>query len=242
VTAVVLIVLAAAFTASFVQVVAGFGFALLAVPVMATVLDPHVAVVVSTMLGIITTTAQATVDRRLVEVALARRLVLSAFMGMPIGLWVFLTVDVRVLRVVLGLSVLVAVALLARQLDLSGARGRLDVALGSLSGVLATSLSTNGPPLVFGLQARRLEPAPFRATLAAVLALSGVVSLAAFVLARQVDGAAVGAAAVALPAIGLGYVAGRWFRPHVDPRRFRTLVLVLLTMAGMAALWSGLAA
>lgn len=235
----ILVVALAAFGAAFVQSVAGFGFALLAVPVMASSLDPRVAVVVSTVLGIVSTTTQATQDREHVETVLARRLVLSSFIGMPVGLLVFLTVDVRVLRIVLGVAVLAAVVLLARELDLSHVGRRMDVALGAASGVLATSLSTNGPPLVFDLHSRRLSPERFRATLSAVLAVSGVVSLALFAAARRVDGDVLRAAAVGIPALGAGYVFGRRLRPRIDPERFRVVVLLLLTAAAVSALIAG---
>jgi uncharacterized membrane protein YfcA len=233
------VVVLAVGAAAFVQVVAGFGFALLAVPLMAVAIDPKVAVVVSTVLGIISTTAQAAQDRRHVEMPLARRLIGASLLGMPAGLVIFLTIDVRVLRIVLGVAVLGAVALIARHIDLSHAGRRLDYALGSLSGVLATSLSTNGPPLVFDLQARRLPPERFRATLSAVLAAVGIVSLVVFVAADQVDGRVVRAVVVGVPAIVVGYVLGRLLRPHVHPLMFHRLVLGLLTLAALSSLTSG---
>lgn len=233
------VVVAAVFAAAFVQSVAGFGFALLAVPVMATAIDPRVAVVVSTVLGIMSTSAQATQDRRHVEPVLARRLILSSLVGMPLGLVVFLVVDVAVLRIALGLAVLGAVALLARELDLRHVSPRMDVALGTMSGVLATSLSTNGPPLVFDLHSRRLAPERFRATLSAVLAASGVASLVLFALARRIDAQVLRAASVGLPALLAGYLLGRWVRPWLDAARFRSLVLVLLSAAAVSTLVAG---
>jgi uncharacterized protein len=228
--------------ASFVQVVAGFGFALLAVPVMAVGVDPRLAVVVSTVVGLSSTTVQATMDRSDVDRVLARRLTLAAFTGMPLGFVIFLFVDVGTLRVLLGAVVLVASVALARGVDLRHTGRGLDVGLGALSGVLATSLSTNGPPLVFGLHARRLSPEAFRATLAVVLSASGAVSLAFFVAAGRVDEEVLSALLFALPAMAVGHVAGRFVRPHVRPVVFRRLVLGLLVAAAITTIITGIAA
>ena len=60
-------------------------------------------------------------------------------------------------------------------LKLADGEGGFVVGVGFVSGVLNTSLSTNGPPLVFGLQARHLGAAPFRATISTVFAFSNIV-------------------------------------------------------------------
>lgn len=230
-----------AFAASTLQAVAGFGFALLAVPAMASVVEPRVAVVVCTALGVITSGIQAVVERRHTDTAMARRLLGAAFVGMPAGLLVFLTVSDTVLRVLLAIGVVTAVVVLARGVDLRHVGPLFDRAMGFVSGVLSTSLATNGPPLVFGLQARHLPAERFRATLATVFVVSGVVSLAAFAVSGRVNSTAVAGCAVGLPAIAGGVVAGRRLQRRLDPTRFRSLVLTLMTVAALSALGSAIA-
>lgn len=226
----------AVFVAAATQVLAGFGFALLAVPLMALAVDTHVAVVVSTALGVATSVTQAWHGRSDTDRVLARRLTLASFVGMPLGLAVFTQVDEQVLRLLLGACVLVIVVLLARRIDLRHAGPRLDWTAGAISGALATSLSTNGPPLVFALQARHLSPAAFRPTINTVFAISGVVSLAAFTVAGEVGRDAVIGVVAALPVLVAGIGVGFSLRRHVDGRRFNRLVLVLLAAAGVSAI------
>ncbi len=238
----------AVFVAAATQVLAGFGFALLAVPLMALAVDTRVAVVVSTALGVATSVTQAWHGRSDTDRVLARRLTVASFVGMPLGLAVFTQVNEQVLRLLLGVCVLVIVVLLARRIDLRHAGPRLDWTAGAISGALATSLSTNGPPLVFALQARHLSPAAFRPTINTVFAISGVASLAAFTAASQhlratgMRGsrgsrrdALVGIVA-ALPVLVAGIGVGFSLRRHVDGRRFNRLVLVLLAAAGVSAI------
>ncbi|MEZ5248645.1 MAG: TSUP family transporter [Ilumatobacteraceae bacterium] len=169
--------------------------------------------------------------------AVARHMVIGAYLGMPFGLVVYLTVDDHVLRFLLGIAVLVAVVLLAIRLDLRHAGTRLDSGAGFVSGVLNTSLSTNGPPLVFALQARHLGPDAFRATINTVFAFSNIFGSPCS--SRRVgspDG--IVAAAIAIPSLLVGQLTGLPLRRHVAGERFRTLVLLLLTAAALSAIIS----
>lgn len=229
-----------ALVASALQALAGFGFALVAVPAMAAVVEPRVAVVVCTALGIITSGVQAVVERRHTDTVLARRLIWAALAGMPLGLAVFITVSDTVLRLLLAAGVTAAVVVLARGVDLRHAGPYFDRSMGFVSGVLSTSLATNGPPLVFGLQARHLPAERFRATLATVFVISGVVSLGAFVVSGRVQGTAVAGVGVGLPAIALGVVIGRRAARQVQPQKFRLVVLTLMSAAAASAMVSAL--
>ena len=137
----------------------------------------------------------------------------------------------------LGISVLGAVVLLIRRINLRHVGPALDVGAGFLSGVLNTSLSTNGPPLVFVLQGRHLEPPAFRGTISQVFALSNVVGLTLFVVGLVAVLAFSRAAALLGPARAAFFAAlVPGARPLLeslkgDPRQFVPLV---------GALWQGL--
>ncbi len=239
-TAQLIVVGAAVFIAAFFQIVAGFGFALLAVPLMTLAIEPKIAVVVSSITGIFVTTWQAYKDRAEADRVLVRRMTTAAYVGMPLGLLVFLTVDDNVLRLLLGIAVLVAVVLLALHVNLHHVGPRLDYGVGFISGVLATSLSTNGPPLVFALQARQLYAVTFRATISTVFALCNIGGLALFIASGKITRDGLIASAVTIPAMLVGQLLGFPIRKHVHGERFRWLVLVLLTGAAISAIVNAL--
>jgi uncharacterized protein len=239
-TAQLAVVAAAVFSASLIQVLSGFGFSLLSVPLMTLAVPTKEAVVVSTLMGVGVTTWQAWHGRREVDRVLAKRMVLAAYLGMPLGLWAFIAVDEAVLRLSLGVSVLVAVVLLVTRIDLRTSGPALDLGAGFVSGVLNTSLSTNGPPLVFALQARGLEPDPFRSTINTVFACCNVVGISLFLAAGRVDADSVRAALIAVPALLAGQFCGYPLRKYVRGDRFRVLVLVLLVIAGFSAIINAL--
>jgi uncharacterized membrane protein YfcA len=227
--------------AATVQLSAGFGFALAAVPMMSIVIDAHDAVVVTLALAMLTNAYQAWSGRREVDRGVAARMLGGAAIGLPVGLLVFLRADERVLGAIIGVAVLVAVVVIALGLDLRHAGPGLDVGAGVLSGALTMSAGVNGPPLVFVLQARRFDPARFRATITSVFFVLDVVGVAVFTATGDVDREVLQAVAVALPGLAIGAVAGIELRRHLDARRFRTLVLVLLTVAGGSAIVSAAA-
>lgn len=222
--------------ASTTQTVAGFGFALIAVPLMSLAIDTKEAVAVAAVLGLANASIQAVQDRVHVERILARRLFAWAVVGMPLGLVVLLTIDSDVLRLLLGGTVLVLTALLARGVDVSGSGPGPDRLAGFASGVLQTSLSTNGPPLAIVLHGRRLDPHTFRATLLTDLALIGIVGVGLFALTGRITADVLVALVVGAPALLIGSAAGRTLRPRVDGARFRRLVLALLALSGTAAI------
>jgi uncharacterized membrane protein YfcA len=125
---------------------------------------------------------------------------------------------------------------LIARINLSAASNHFDYGVGFVSGVLNTSLSTNGPPLVFGLQARHLQPAPFRATISTVFAFSNVVGITLFALNGKITADGLQASAVALPAWALGQALAWPLRKHVHGERFRVMVLCLLFLAGTSTI------
>ncbi len=221
--------------ASTTQVTVGFGFALLSVPLMALALPTREAVVVSTILGLVTSSFQAWHGRRDTERDVVVRMVASALVGLPLGWLLFTRVDDDVLRALLGVSVILAVLLLATNRVATGSR-RLDVVCGALSGALASSLSTNGPPLVFALQARGLSMSAFRPTINTVFTVSGVVALTGFVMSDDVSGDALIHSLMAIPVLLLGSRIGFLLRGRVPESGARRLVLALLALAGTAAI------
>lgn len=231
----VVVVCVAVLFASFIQTLAGFGFGLLAMPLMTMAISPQRAVVVSSLIAVGITTWQAWAMRSDMDRALARRLIVPAYVGMPLGLLALSTLGDDVLRIALGVAVLLAVVALASGVALPAGRVTV-IGAGFLSGVLNTSLSTNGPPLVFALQARRLDPAQFRATMAAVFAFSNVFAMVLFISSGKVTRAGLLTAAFAAPAMAVGQVVGWPIRRHVHGRRFRWLVLGLLAAAGLSAI------
>jgi hypothetical protein len=227
--------------AATVQLIAGFGFALAAVPLFSVVIDPHDAVIVSLGIAMFTSGAQAWMGRAATDRPVAGSMLAGAAVGLPVGWAVFTSADDRVLGIVIGVAVLTSVVVIARGLDLRHAGRGLDLGAGALSGALTMSSSVNGPPLVFTLQARQFGPVRFRSTITTVFAVLDFVGIIIFALSGEIGGDELTAIAVALPGVAVGAAAGIGLRRYLSPARFRGVVLVLLVIAGVTAILSALA-
>ncbi len=224
--------------AALVQSISGFGFALMAVPLMVIVIDLQIAVVVSTLVGTVSTSWQAWQLRDQRDRILTRRFIVSSCLGAPFGLAAFIWVPQNSLKLILGFSVLFGVVVLSRGLDMRSTHHSFDWLMGVLSGVLLMATSTNGPPIVFTLHARRINPESFRATLNSIFAITGMIGTVLFVASGKVSSDVARVSAITVPIMIAGVYVGMLLRRFIAPQRFRVLVLVLLAASGFSSILS----
>lgn len=234
-TAQVAVVGGAIFFSAMVTAVAGFGFGLMSVPLMSLAIDLHSAVIVSSIVAVFANGVQTTLFRHELNFRLGNRLLIASVVGLPVGYLIYALVNDDILRIMLGIGVVAAVGALARGLNLAHLGPRIDWVLGFVSGVLNTSISTSGPPLVFDLQARKLAPEAFRATINYIFLISGFLGLVIFTAGGKVHVHELRAGLIAAPALALGMWVGLPLRRRFSPERFRVLVLVLLVAGAVGA-------
>lgn len=214
--------------AAVLQSISGFGFSLLAMPLLSIFVDIQDAVVIATLCGIFTNAVHLRKDFQLVERSIARRISLSALIGMPLGVVVLSVFSATHMRAIIGAVIVVLVFLMMRNFILKTENTNVDIVLGAFSGLLATSVSTNGPPLVFLLQSKQLDPWRLRATLAYVFTISGCASFIVLMIAGKGSIEAFQYAMLSLPAMYLGTVVGRRASLRVTQEAFKRLMYVLL--------------
>ena len=228
------------FGAACLQRISGFGFALLATPILAIVMPVPLAVVVITLVsfpnGILNWIQQrAHADRPQIT-----RIVVGCVAGMPLGLIINKRLPDRPMRILLGVVVAAGAAALAAGWRVKGRGKHVDVVSGFISGMLATSTGTNGPPLVVGLQGQGVTPERFRATLAGSFIWTGAVTIVLFWLSNLISEQSVHLAAVGIVPMLAGQVAGRGLVGRVQQAHFRKLVITLLFLTAATAIVNAL--
>jgi len=220
--------------AAAIQAVGGFGFSLLAVPLLAVVVGAKTGVVANGAIGLGLVALMASRNRRGVAGRTFLIASVSGLAAMPLGLLVLTKINGRALTATIGASVVVLTWALARGLRFSDS-DFTDAVAGLCSGALATSTGTNGPPLVLVLHGKELEPSAFRATLAAIFLVQSVAAFAAFAIVGRVT-AQVGRVALAgYPTMVLGLLAGERFAARIDGPRFRRIVLMMLVTSAVVS-------
>jgi uncharacterized membrane protein YfcA len=226
--------------AAAVQMASGFGFALVATPLLALTVGAHHAVLLALLTALAFNAWQTWEGRRHRDTGVVVRLLIGATVGMPAGYVVYRVTDPHELTAIIGVIVVVAAAALWTRRLRTGDSVVVDLAAGLLVGVLTTSTGTNGPPAVVLLQARGLRPEQFRATLTTVFLAVDVAAVAVFSAGGDLDLQTLAVAVACAPALLVGALAGRASRSLLSPEAFRVGVLLLLTGSGASAVISAL--
>ena len=222
------------------QTISGFGFTLVSVPLLATVMPPlqavSLAILISTPLAII----RSRREWKDVNWPSAKRLGLASLTGMPIGVAITSHLPDRPLRLIIGIAVVLAGVALATGFRIRSESPSVDLIAGFVSGVLATTTGTNGPPLVIAMHSRRVAPVIFRATLVLVYLFTNVVSLALFWHYGRLTGTALKLTGITFIPMLLGHVLGTRLVRKVDDELFHRLILGLLFVSAATAIYGAL--
>jgi uncharacterized membrane protein YfcA len=235
----------AVFLGAALQSATGFGFALVAAPLLFMILGPQEAVTASVLLGLelnlLTLAGEGRRPR--VERGDALALVGWSLPGLVLGALALRELPDRLLSLLVALAVLAGLALRLRarrpRPGVAGAapsrpRSWQAAVAGASSGALATSTSLSGPPLVFYLLARGISPAQVRDTLAAVFVALSLIS--APVLLATGTFAMPAAVAVLLLAGAVGQLLGRRAFARLVGDRYENVVLAVLAATALVAL------
>jgi uncharacterized membrane protein YfcA len=229
------------FAAASLQRAVGFGFALLAVPLMAFVVATKSAVVIVFLTGSATSVWLAARLVHRVEWRTTRRLGAGAVVGAPVGVVILSTVSPTALRLLLGVTTsLAAVWIIVSSRRASARpvehRRSTTFALGVASGVLNTSLATSGPPLVYELRRTGFHGDRFRATISAAFVISNLIGLPLLALAGLITSYDVTLAAISILPCVAGFVVGGHIGDSLSPSRFAWAVDLLLLATGLVTI------
>lgn len=158
---------------------AGFGAAMMFIPIVSVAYEPRFAVAALFMIDFITPLPMIPKALREFELKEVLPISIGATLTVPLGVYILKYSDPIILRYVISISILVLILLLA-----SGWRYRGQVSnsglfcLGTLSGVAGGIASLYGPPLILFWMSRQSKAKTIRANIiiffAYIIAISGI--------------------------------------------------------------------
>ena len=216
----------------------GFGTAVILAPVYSLLWGPRAGVPVMLLMELVISvqllpSAMKEADRRVVL-----PLGGAAALATPLGAWILFTVDGEALRRFIGGFVLIFGLLLMSGWRYHGTRPlSLNIAIGTVAGLLKGSTGMSGPPVILYLLAGLEEAKRHRANLIMFFATIAIVSVIVPVLGGLVDMVSLLRLAVLLPVMAFSVPVGaRLF--HVIPvRLYRPFAMAVLLVAGGLALF-----
>ncbi|MCB1340024.1 MAG: TSUP family transporter [Pseudooceanicola sp.] len=194
---------------------AGFGSAMVIMPVASTVLDPVAAItfmISVELLGPIPNIPGAWRAAARPDVA---RLTLGALIGLPLGVFALSRMPAELFGWLVSLAVLgLLAALMAGWRYRGRLTPRLTVGTGALGGALAGAVGLAGPPVIMLYMASLLPVAAIRANLTLYLVMIDLLMisvLAAFGLLQA--GAMIAGLLLSVPYMAVNWLGGRLFDP-----------------------------
>ncbi|MBF9031366.1 TSUP family transporter [Rhodobacterales bacterium HKCCE3408] len=231
------LVVLVSFVAGVVYGFAGFGSALIFMPVAARVLPPEMAIgafSLSALASLFTVVpgAWAVADRRAVL-----QMLIAALIATPLGIWLLRVADPEPIRTAMSVIVLVTLAALIAGWRFPVAPGwRARSGIGALAGLSGGATGLNGPAVILFNMGQGVAASAVRANSAVFLTISSLTFVPQLWLQGLVDGATVWLGIGLLLPYAAGTALGtRAFRPGRE-RIYRGTAYIIIAAAGLLGL------
>lgn len=228
---------ASLFVSACLQVTGGFGFALLAMPLVTLILGLDLAGPVVAATGVTLNLANTLRLHRQINRPELLRLAAAAACGVPLGFWLLARVPLDWARQALGALLIAYVAYVLWQRRRPRPITSLWVGpAGLAAGLLAGALNTPGPPVVVYGDLRGWARDEYRSTLQAFFLLSGLLVVGGHALLGRYDWDLSRWIVASLPALAIGNLAGQLTDRFLSRAAFRFVVLGLMCLSGLSLL------
>jgi len=230
------------FASATVQGATGFGFVIVAAPVLTIYLAPTLAVPVLVVEGFVLSLLLLS---RVWRDARPKRVALLMVFGVgfiPLGTLLLVRLDEDLIKIALGTVVgVTALAMLAGFQRTARNERVASIPVGAASGLLMGSTGLAGAPVILFFANQGVDPRQFRANITAYLVVVGLAALPSFLLGGVLT-AEVGklSAALLAPSVG-GLLTGIWLARRVSTVLFRRIALVVVLGSGATAIVTGIA-
>jgi uncharacterized protein len=219
------------------QAVTGFGFALVAAPVLVVALGPRPAVQLINLLAIVVNLALLFRERSGVRLADSVRLFVPAAIVTPLAAYAVHRTDPAVLSVVAGVLIAASAWALASGLQAARLRGAGGAAIaGVVSAVMNTAGGIGGPAAAMYATNAAWPPATLRPTLQVYFLGLNIVTVIALGPVRP----STAVAAALLVAVLVGLAAGGRVADRLPIASVRRSILALSFAGGLVAIGRGL--
>ena len=227
----------AALLAGFVRGFSGFGSAMILTPALSVLYGPAVAVPISLTLELLVTVPLLPGSVRLVEWRRIALLCLAAFVAVPFGAWLLLSLPPLAMRIAISVVILGFVAILAFGWRYHGRPSvAATLATGAASGLLNGASGMAGPPVVFYYLAGRAAAPQMRASFIVYFALVDAVAVGVMAVGGALDGGTLVRALWLTPVfLAAAWAGARAFR-HASEAFYRRAALAVLSAIAVASL------
>lgn len=225
--------------ASTLQAGTGFGFSIMATPLLLLLFSPHDAIQINIVLSLLISLIVAFKIRNQVDKEILKRLIEGSIIGILPGVLLFVFLDVRPLKILVCILILASTSLIVLKVNFQQTKFK-DLMTGAISGLLTTSLGMPGPPLLIYFAGAKVDKATLRSTsLAYFVFIYSISFLLQFLMYSTSHGVLI-ATLWGFPFALLGIYLGQKMFARLKQQLFQKIIYALLFVTGICLLFTTL--
>ncbi|MEO1289315.1 MAG: sulfite exporter TauE/SafE family protein [Chloroflexota bacterium] len=221
------------FVAMFIQSLAGFGSALIAMPLLLLILPPDVARPLFVLVGQTAGLMFMFEYRKEWQFTDIRWLLLGSLIAVPIGTWVANTMTEDMFMLVLGIILIGYASYALSGVRLPELKGLWGSFFGFCSGVLHSAYNVGGPPLVMYNSTQDWEARRFKGNTQAIFFVMGFFVIYEHIRAGNMSLTVFQNYLLMTPTMLIALLLGFRLEKYIKQTIFRKMVLVLLMIIGL---------
>ncbi len=226
---------------SFLEMTIGFGFAIVAMPLMSLVMGPKAAVLYVTVAALLIRPLLMWNTRHDCQVEVLAVMVPGLLLGTIPGGYVLKIVSNAHLKIFLGIMLLAALALMVKKVRLPISNLHLGRFLAGIGcGFLGACTSMSGPPVALWFANEQMEKKPMRGNMIWMFSLANLTALLASFWTGTFKELGVWQNLLyTVPGLVLGYILGVHFLTRINQNLFTRLVQILILLGAVTLLAGG---
>jgi|GEM_PF-50829 len=228
--------------ATFFNVVTGFGFAIIAVPILSLLLGPKASILYIAVSSLLLKIIMIWRTRHDFEWPVLEWTIAGVILGVVPGSYVLMIISSSDLNLFLGGVLLVAVYLMGKKIKLPVRNlrwGRFWA--GILSGFFTGCTSVGGPPLAVWFANEEMPKVSMRANLTWIFASGSILMMLGSVFTGTIH--EIGDwhnILYMLPGLIIGDRLGQYWFKRIDQERFQKLLVLIVLLGAVASLFTGI--
>ncbi|OEH53301.1 hypothetical protein AQ616_16480 [Oceanobacillus sp. E9] len=225
--------------ASIFQTSTGFGFSIMATPFLLLLFLPQDAIQLNIVLSLIISISLIWKIRADVDKILLKRMVVGSIIGVPLGIIIYMTVDIIIFKLMISIILLLLTLLLLCRVKMISTPKR-DYFVGWISGILTTSIGMPGPPLLLYFTGTKITKEKLRATTLAFFLFIYSISLITQITFSGTTTSVWLSSLYAIPLVIIGLGLGQYLFKKMNQQIFTVITYALLLITGIYLLFDSM--
>ena len=221
--------------ASFTQGITGFGFALIAVPLLSLFIPELRNITpIIVIYSLLTNIVIMYKSRNYIVFKKIIPLIIFGIIATPFGTYLLLYVEVNTLKIIIGLIITITSFAMFKNFKIKIKNESISYGIvGLLSGLLNGSTGLSGPPIVLFLTNQNTDKDAFRANLSFYGIATNTFAIILFIVEGIVNTSVLNFTILYLPALIIGVFAGIKISTKINEIIFRNLTICLIAFLGL---------